>query len=325
MNLELNRRSLEILRPLSIDPERYRVKVIHVSSGATVIDTGITVKGGYEAGLLVAEASLGGLGTCTLRHWAYAGAILPSVFTVVSYPAIATLGCQFAAWYFDDVAPGTLIGGPARAVAQNPSELFEDICYKEEAESIVVIIEAKNFPPTQLYTRIASTCNLETENVFAVIAPTSSLSGSTQIASRAVEIAVLRLYRAGLRVNNIVAATGIAPIPPTHPDPLIANGRSNDSLLYCGTVTLSLRTNDDKELDKIKSLLPELTTKDSPDHTKPFYQILKEVDFDFRNLPDGFFRPARIAIQDLRSGELLTSGAPSPEIFLASIHDKKIG
>ncbi|MCK5346921.1 MAG: methenyltetrahydromethanopterin cyclohydrolase, partial [Candidatus Heimdallarchaeota archaeon] len=185
--LQMNQRAIRIITELIMDAPYYGVEVFNAACGTTVIDIGVNVNGSYLAGLRTAEASLGGLAQCRMGHSFFDNFNLPSVITTVNYPSIATLGSQFATWYFDDIAKGMLIGGPARAIARNPPDLFADLNYKEMHSEALVVIEGNQLPCEKLYQTIADACDLLPSHLFAIIAPTNSLAGATQIASRAIE------------------------------------------------------------------------------------------------------------------------------------------
>ncbi|HMK90128.1 MAG TPA: methenyltetrahydromethanopterin cyclohydrolase, partial [Methylocystis sp.] len=58
----------EIVDRLAASAERYRVAVSRGSSGELLIDAGAKAAGGVEAGLLLTEICMGGLGRVSLTH-----------------------------------------------------------------------------------------------------------------------------------------------------------------------------------------------------------------------------------------------------------------
>ena len=60
-------------------PDYYGVTVEKLQCGATVIDTGLSTSGGYEAGLLTTKIAMGGAGTASLGYADYGELKLPTV------------------------------------------------------------------------------------------------------------------------------------------------------------------------------------------------------------------------------------------------------
>jgi len=68
MALSLNNRALARAEDLAADAEALGAAVQVLSNGTRVIDCGIDVPGGLEAGRLFAEVCMGGLGTVSFTH-----------------------------------------------------------------------------------------------------------------------------------------------------------------------------------------------------------------------------------------------------------------
>jgi len=62
----VNQGAFKIVKALMSNPEYYGVKVEKVEGGGTIIDAGVKVRGGYEAGLRITEICMGGLGKAYL-------------------------------------------------------------------------------------------------------------------------------------------------------------------------------------------------------------------------------------------------------------------
>ena len=67
-------------------------------SGVRIIDAGIEHAGGLEAGRLISEICLGGLGKVELLHTSTSDQWPLSVYVHSSNPVIACLGSQYAGW-----------------------------------------------------------------------------------------------------------------------------------------------------------------------------------------------------------------------------------
>ena len=89
-------------------------------AGATIIDAGVKVPGGFEAGILLTELCLGGAGKAELGFKTYGDLSFPSVTVTSDHPAIAMLGSQFAGWRIKDGDQIAIGSGPARALALKP-------------------------------------------------------------------------------------------------------------------------------------------------------------------------------------------------------------
>jgi len=87
--LSINKMAHNWVKKLMEDPEYYRVKVEKLPSGATVIDTGLEVHGGYEAGLMATRIAMGGAGSVSMGHADFDGIKLPTVNVFTDYPAVS--------------------------------------------------------------------------------------------------------------------------------------------------------------------------------------------------------------------------------------------
>ena len=86
-----------------------------------------------------------------------------------------------------------------------------------------------------------------------------------------------KLHEIGFPLDKVVDGFGSAPVPPPAPDFLIGMGRTNDAILYGGTVHLFVDVPDDEAFELAKRL-PSST---SSDYGKPFADIFKEYKYDF--------------------------------------------
>ena len=71
--------------------------------------------------------------------------------------------------------------GPARALALKPEETYEEIGYMDEADIAILTLEADQLPGEDVTDYIAQECKVQPENVFVLVAPTSSLVGSIPV------------------------------------------------------------------------------------------------------------------------------------------------
>ncbi|MHA2119186.1 MAG: methenyltetrahydromethanopterin cyclohydrolase, partial [Candidatus Thorarchaeota archaeon] len=68
MNPSVNEKAFEIVKEMMDKKDELNCTVTEQGNGATLIDAGIEVSGGIEAGRLVGEICLGGLGTVRITH-----------------------------------------------------------------------------------------------------------------------------------------------------------------------------------------------------------------------------------------------------------------
>ncbi len=315
-SLSVNRASWRLVKKLCDKAEEYGVAVKEKKSGATLIDAGIEAKGGFLAGRLITEICLGGYGRAEILHKRYGDLELPSIFVYTDHPAIATLGSQFAGWQIKVGKYFAMGSGPARALAQKPPELYERIEYKDKADLAVLVLETNKHPPDEVITHISEQCNVSPENLFLILVPTTSITGSTQISGRIVETGIHKLERLGFDPKLIRYACGCAPISPVHPDFAEAMGRTNDAILYTGAVHCIVSHTNDEELRKLVEKVPSLTSKS---YGRPFIEIFEKANYDFYKIDPDLFAPAVLIVNNAKTGSVFRSGKINVEVFKRSI------
>ena len=314
--LSVNQMAWKIAQKLLDNPEFYGVNVSKSTAGATVIDAGVNAPGGFQAGKKLTELCMGGAGKAQLGFKTYGDLTFPSVTVSTDHPAIAALGSQFAGWRIkegDSIAIGS---GPIRALALKPKDVFEEIGYKDVSDKAVLTLESNNLPSDALIEKVATASNIKAENLIAVVAPTASIAGLTQVAGRVVEVGIHKLRTLGLSPKIIRYALGYAPIPPLGTDFEVAMARTNDAILYGGTVYLTVDYDDEAALQKIIQQAPSLASKD---YGKPFLQIFREADKDFYKIDHGLFAPAAIIINNAKTGKTFKAGKINPEVLAQSL------
>ncbi|MEM2367566.1 MAG: methenyltetrahydromethanopterin cyclohydrolase [Candidatus Bathyarchaeia archaeon] len=314
--LSVNRLAWKLLEKLCGNPEFYGVKVEKAECGATVVDAGIKAKGGFQAGKIITEICMGGCGKATIGFWQYGEFELPTIFVCTDHPAIATLGSQFAGWNIKEGDYFAIGSGPARALAQKPKEIYEKIGYKDEFDKAIVVLETDKMPPEKLMRRLAEDCHIQYENLALILTPTASLAGATQVAGRIVETGIHKLTKLGFNPNSILYAWGSAPIPPTHPKFVKAMARTNDAILYGGVTHYIVDYENEDELAKIVQQVP---SKSSKDYGKPFLEIFKAANYDFYKIDPNIFAPAKITINNVRTGKTFKAGEVNLKILMEAL------
>ena len=314
--LSVNRLAWKLAEKLLNNQAFYGVHASKTTAGATVIDAGVNVPGGFQAGEVLTETCMGGAGKAQIAFKTYGDLSLPSITVSTDYPAIAALGSQFAGWRIkegDSIAIGS---GPARALALKPKAIYEEIGYKDSSDKAVLTLESNLLPSDVLIEKVTGACNISPENLIAVVAPTASLAGLTQVAGRIVEVGIHKLRTLGLSPKVIRYACGYAPIPPLCSDFEVAMARTNDAILYGGTVYCTVEYDDEVELQKIVEKAPSGTSKD---YGKPFLQIFKEADRDFYKIDHNLFAPATLMVNNLKTGRVFKAGAANPKVLSQSL------
>ena len=318
--LSVNKLSEKFVKQLCIQADELRVNAKKTESGATLIDAGIDAKGGYVAGQLVTEICLGGLGKAEITYKQYSTLGLPSIFVYTDYPAVSTLGSQFAGWQIKAEKYAAMGSGPARALSLKPKEIYEKIGYQDSSEVGVLVLETSNEPPEEAISKICEGCRIKPENLFLVLVPTSCIAGAIQISGRIVETGLHKLVELGLDPKTVTHGCGYAPIAPVHPKVAQAMGRTNDAIIYAGTAYFTVE-GDDEEL---KALLEKAPASTSKGYGKPFMEIFKEAGYDFYKIDPGLFAPAVFVINNSKTGKTFTAGKIDVEVLKKSIKLQEI-
>jgi methenyltetrahydromethanopterin cyclohydrolase len=315
-SLSVNRLAWRLLDKLIENADLCGVKVEKTDSGTTIIDAGVNVKGGFQAGKIVTEICMGGCGKAEIVNGKYGDMDLPTIQVYSDHPVIATLGSQYAGWQINEQGCFAIGSGPARALAQKPKEIYEEIKYKDDFDKAVVVLETDKYPPARLTERFAKDCGISSDNLAVILTPTTSLAGATQVSGRIVETGIHKLRKLGLDPNVILYGWGCAPIPPIHPKFAKAMARTNDAILYGGTAYYAVECDDEEELKNIAKNAP---SKASRAYGKPFIEIFKEANYDFYKIDPNLFAPATVTINNVKTGNVYRNGEVNAEILAASL------
>lgn len=308
----LNERAVDLVQWGIDHSEELGILTEKHPTGATIIDLGIKTKAGLAAGRFMTEVCLGGLGKTSVTTMAYDDVMLPSIHVETDFPAVATLGAQFAGWQIKTSDYFAMGSGPARAIALKPKELYQKIEYSETADVAVLVLEADRYPTGEAIEYIARECKMTPAKVYALVAPTSSMAGSVQISGRIVESGIHRLSELGFDPKKILYGCGYAPISPIHPKAERAMGRTNDAISYGGVTFYSVDSEDDARLRELVHRAPSSSSKD---YGRPFYDVFKAANFDFYKIDPGIFAPAVFTINNVRTGVTYTAGRINPQLL----------
>ncbi len=302
---------MEIAEDMMDYSEELKVKAIELKNGSKVIDCGINVEGGYEAGLMFTDICMGGFGASSITVHKVGEIPLAFIDIATDHPAISCLGAQKAGWRVSVDKYFAMGSGPARALALKPKKTYERIKYEDEFDYAIIALESNQLPDEKVIETIAEASHVDTSNVIALVAPTASIVGSVQVSGRVVETAVFKLNELGYDTTKITSGTGSAPIAPVVKDDLKAMGSTNDSVIYYGSVFLTVRG---FEEDKFRQV-PSVTSKD---YGKPFYRTFKDAGYDFFKIDANVFAPAEVTVNDLETGKTYHTGHLNGEVILES-------
>jgi methenyltetrahydromethanopterin cyclohydrolase len=305
--MNLNHNAVKIARKMLSNAEELLISSANVG-GATLIDCGVHAEGSSDAGKLFVKACMGGLAEVKLSQGEHG---LQLVEAATEHPALACFGAQKAGWRVAEDDYYSLASGPARILARKPKETYENLGYSEKADEALIALEAGAYPPATLVERIAEECSVNPENLYILIARTASLVGSMQISARAAETALFKINRLGYDINNILHASGIAPIAPVIDDDAVMMGITNDMIIYGSRVYLTSPVG--LEVEKIPS-------SNSPAYGKPFGEIFKEAGYDFYKIDPDIFAPAEVHFKNTSTGVTVKAGRVNHEIIKGSMN-----
>lgn len=284
------------------------IATVELECGATVIDFGVDVDAGIEAGLLLAEIQTAGLSTVQTRMDRIAGAPTPYVELSSDHPGLSLLCSQKAGWELDESGFNGLGSGPARALVGEESE-FQQVGYYDEFDLTVLAIEAIELPDDRIAEHVASLAGVEPSGVFLPTYALGSVVGSVTAAARAAELAVFRLTELGYDPRDVITASGSAPIAPVSYDESVAMGRTNAAIGYGGEVHLQVESDFD-HFDAVPSSARE-------DHGTPFETIFEAADWDFYEVDESVFAPAVVSV-DVQDGPTSVHGEIDEELLAES-------
>lgn len=315
--LELNRRAGELVETLVRDADALRLGLDRLSNGTRVIDAGIDSVGGLEAGRVIAEVCLGGLGRVGLTGSGPVPDWPLSVQVHTANPVSACLGSQYAGWSLSHGegkgAFHALGSGPARALARK-EKLFAELNLAEASENAYLVLEVDRIPPVELAERIARDCGVASESLSLILTPTRSLAGTVQVVARVLEVALHKAHELGFPLEHILDGAGSAPLPPPAPDFLRAMGRTNDAILFGGSVVLYVDAPD----EDASELCRKLPSSASQDYGRPFAEVFKSYGYDFFQVDPMLFSPARVTVTCMSSGNSFRAGGLDESLLAKS-------
>jgi len=306
--------AVEALRKASTE---LKIGIARGTSGETVIDAGGREVGSIAAGMKIAEICMGGLGDVRLvtstatPRWPW------TVQVHSAHPVVACLASQYAGWR---LAHGegkgaffALGSGPARALARKEA-LFEELGYRDSADTATLVLEAPRPPPAEVVERVARDCGIAPERLNIIFAATQSMAGGVQVVARVLEVALHKAHELKFPLERIVEGMGAAPLSPPHPDFVTAMGRTNDAIIYAGRVHLYVSG----AAADARELAERLPSTGSRDYGRPFADVFRHYKGDFYAIDPMLFSPAQVVVTALESGESFHAGQVNLDLLDAS-------
>ena len=312
MSVSMNQRIAGLADAVAGDPDMTQAAVETLDSGARVIDCGAKARGGLNAGLVFASVCMGGLGRVEPAPVVVGDRTWPGVTVSVDLPAAACLASQYAGWKLEHEKFFAMASGPGRALAR-AEPLFEELKWREPDGTDVALLclETSQTPPPEIVEKVASRCGVPSSGVTFLIAPTASICGSVQISARVVETALHKLHELGVDPERVRYGWGCCPIAPVAKDDPTAIGRTNDAVLYGGTVHLWLEGSD----DEVAELADKLPSSASDAFGTPFGELLEAADWKFYDIDPLLFSPAEVTLTSTESGRAHHAGGHAPDVL----------
>jgi methenyltetrahydromethanopterin cyclohydrolase len=310
--MTLNEQAAHLVDYLAAHAELLRIAV-HTIAGARVLDCGVAVPGGLQAGLALARVCLSCRGEVALVPSPLPDLAGPAIQVASDDPVLACMASQYAGWQVSAGKYFAMGSGPMRA-AYGKEELFDHIGGRERPPVAVGVLETRKLPTDDAIGYLAERVQLPAEKITLLCAPCASLAGTIQVVARSLETALHKLHELGFDLKQVVSGWGVAPLPPVAADEMAAIGRTNDAILYGGQVIVWVRADD----EQLAALGPKVPSCASGDHGAPFAEIFERYNRDFYKIDKHLFSPAVIQLINLKTGRRHVFGRLEPEVLRRS-------
>ena len=277
-----------------------------------VLDFAVDREGTTEAGILLSQICMGGLGEVEMLE-SIGDLPLPQVRVKTDLPLLACIGSQYAGWPISHEQFFAMGSGPMR-MPRGREEVLLAYKLKQQARRAVGVLECNEIPGEDVIQLMATECNVHPNELYLCVARTASYPGSFQVVARSVEVAMHKLHELKFDLNGVVAGTGFAPLPPVAKDDMTALGWTNDSMLYGAKVELTVETSD----EAIERIFERIPSSSSSDFGTPFLEIFNRYDKDFYKIDKMLFSPAEIVITNRTTGGVFRFGEIRNDILKLS-------
>ena len=309
--VSVNELGLDLFEELVENADLFNVAYHELDNGARIVDCGVAVPGGFGAGDYFTRICMGGLGDIAFRQGMVGKFPMTFIDVNTDFPAISCLGAQKAGWTVKHENFFAMGSGPARALSLQPKHTYEVIGYEDECDAAVICLEADHLPSGAVMEKIAEKCKVDVANVCALVAPTSSIVGSIQVAGRCVETAVYNLNELVYSTRKILTAACTAPIPPLR-------DTNSDLADTTATTTCTRDIAATTNAPEIVDYLEKIPSCASKGYGKPFNEIFKEAGYDFYKIDTSLFSPAEVVINEVSTGKVYQVGKVDVDVTLKS-------
>lgn len=312
--IALNKHAVMLVKEMNNKKDALNLKYHHYDDGITIIDGGVNVQGGYEAGAYFAEICLGGLGNVSFCEFKLDSYQIPSIQVRVDHPLEACMLSQYAGWKIETDDYFAMASGPGRILADK-EDIFDEYRFYYESKNApaVIVLEASNLPNQETADYIVGEMDTPCSDSYILVAPTESLVGSIQISARIVETGLHKMHELGFDLEKIESGWGNCPISPTASNTLQGIGRTNDAVLYGGTAYYQLYCED----SEIAEIIEEIPSSASPDYGEMFLKLYQRYN-NFYEIDPMLFSPARVIINNRKTGKVFKAGEINREILKKS-------
>jgi methenyltetrahydromethanopterin cyclohydrolase len=273
-------------------------------SGTRILDAGINTRGGLDAGLAMARIGISGLGNVVIDMAPLREIPWLWVSVQSDHPLEACYLSQAAHWQVDVNNYHAMGSGPACLLNQGLG-VGNAFKYQETSDYAVLVLESATLPDDQTCKLLAENCKVNPEKLAVIVAPTSSLAGSVQIAARSLETGLHKLHQMGFDLNKVVSGKGRCPIAAPTGSEITSLGKTNDAMMFASQVWLSVQDVQDDEMAGWTQRIPSST---SPSYGEPFLQTIKKAG-GFYAVDPGLFAPAEVTMVNLKSGKTFHAGS----------------
>jgi len=307
--LSVNRLAMSVVQKMLDHSKELGLCVFTLDNGSTVVDAGKDAPGGFEAGRLIAEVSMGGLAQVTLLTDYSLGLPLLSVQVVTDQPLISCMLSQMAGWRIKVGSFHALGSGPARALAK-VEKIYSRFPYGDDHDEAVLVLETSRVPGEEVAEWVCQRCGVDARDVYMLLTPTESVAGSTQICARVVESGMVKMDSMGIDISQIRSAYGACPVPPVCQDAMTMMGRTNDAILYGGSSTYVFEDGSDA-----RKRIEEIPFSSSPGYGKSFLELLEAAGGEFYKIDAKLFSPSEVVVVDLSSATTAMAGSRNPVLL----------
>jgi len=323
MSLRFNKRALNLAKYLTEKEGQFGVKHEILSNGSKLIDCGVYAPGSFEAGIIVANISVGGYANIALERRAVSKKVLYYTIMSLAKPGITALCIQGAFPIFPDQKSLFYISGPGRVLFRKPEEIYEFFGYEEEPEEAIFIIEDDEYPEPSFIERLSKESDYPPDRFTFILMPVPSKCGNVVISTKTIELVTLNLLLSfNWDVRKITLAKSEAPVMHIFSEEQnTLNLSPDDFMFYGGSVTLYV----DEIDEKLEKIAPKLVFENTPGFGKLFNEMIAEANGNIREI-DGYpliFSPAKLTIIENMTGRGITFGHDNIEYLFHLISQRE--